>query len=171
MSDVAHRARVNRVTLYQHFRTREELLGAVIERISEEVTTLLTTAAAPGQRVDFMLDYMLDHPEVGRLWIYGILAEIPIANPAGWARYQHSIEQFAASDAAAPGIDAEMLAHVLHGAVLLWSVRANSRIADPGERRAQTHRYAHELNRLLRHGALRPGASTDDTAQGTRKEE
>ncbi len=171
MSDVAHRASVNRVTLYQHFRTREDLLGAVTERVSEEVTGLLMTAAAPDQRVEFMLEYLLDHPEVGRLWIYGILSEIPVANPASWERYQHSIERFAASDAAAPDIDAEMLAHVLHSAVLLWSVRARSRIADPEERREQTRRYARELNRLLRHGAVRRDAIPEQTAQGTRKEE
>ena len=172
MSDVAHRAGVNRVTLYQHFRTREELLGAVISRLGEEVTELLMTAAAPNRRVDFMLDYMLDHPEVGRLWIYGILSEIPIANHAGWERYQQAIEQFAASDAAAGSIDAEMLAHVLHCAILLWSVRADSRIADPDQRRAQTRRFANELNRLLRHGALRGGeAAPEYTARETREEE
>lgn len=161
MSDVAHRAGVNRVTLYQHFRTREDLLGAVIEGISEEVSSLLVNAAAPDRRVGFMLDYLLEHPEVGRLWVYGILSQIPIANHTGWQRYLQAIEQFAASDAAVEGIDAEMLAHVLHCAVLLWSVRADTRIADAEQRRAQTQRFARELDRLLSHGARRSAESAN----------
>jgi hypothetical protein len=54
-----------------------------------------------------------------------------------------------------------MLAHVLHCAVLLWSVRAESRIADDDERRAQTQRFARELDRLLSHGARRSAESAN----------
>jgi hypothetical protein len=105
---------------------------------------------------------MLDNPEVGRLWLYGILSEVPIANRDGWERYLGGIERFAASDAAVDGIDGEMFAHVLQCAVLLWSVRAQSRIADPDECREQTRRFGRELNRLLRHGALRRGGDLRD---------
>ena len=41
VSEVAHRAGVNRSTAYQHFRTRDDLVAAVMAEIGREVTALL----------------------------------------------------------------------------------------------------------------------------------
>lgn len=166
ISDVAHRAGVNRVTLYQHFRTREDLIGAVIARVSDDVTHMLETQAPPGDGIRFMLDFMGDHPEVGRLWAYGFLSAVPVQDRGGWERYLRGIREFAESDKAAVGIDTEMFARILQFAVILWSVHASASFANADDRREQTARFHKELDRLLCFGAVRPGAAHPGVAGG-----
>lgn len=156
VADVAHRARVNRTTAYQHFRTREDLIGAVIARLANDVSLMLTTDMPVGARLDHMVKYFLDHPEIARLWMFQMLSDIQLPSHEGWERYLKTMRGFAASDRTQDGIDAEMLAHILVASTLVWSLKARGKLSDPAALREAAGRFSREVKRLLLFGAMKP---------------
>ncbi|MBI1817048.1 MAG: TetR/AcrR family transcriptional regulator [Deltaproteobacteria bacterium] len=156
VSDVAHRAGVNRTTAYQHFRTRDDLVGAVMARLADETSRMLTADIAPGDRIDHMVEYFLQHPEIARLWMFQMLANIQLPNRVGWTRYMKAMQTLASSDRTQPGIDPEMLGHILLAAILVWSLRGRSGTKDEGGSAAATRRFTRELKRLLLYGVMCP---------------
>src|SRR5713101_2056553 len=55
VSEVAHRAAVNRTTAYQHFRTRDQVVNAVVGRLSSEVKRILESEMSLGERIDHIV--------------------------------------------------------------------------------------------------------------------
>ena len=159
VSEVAHRAGVNRTTAYQHFRTRDALLGAVMESLAEVVTRLLTAPMTLDERIEQLARYFVSHPEIARLALHQLLAQNPFPRRA-WKRYVGEIERLTSGTAAQPGVDADILAHVLMAAALLWSLRVRLEFDDEEAVDEATARLAREVKRLLLHGALRPESLT-----------
>src|SRR5438445_11724417 len=62
VSEVAHRASVNRTTAYQHFRTREQVIEAVTTRLLEGVSRVLESDRSLGERIDHMVNLHVDRP-------------------------------------------------------------------------------------------------------------
>jgi AcrR family transcriptional regulator len=156
VSEVAHRAAVNRTTAYQHFRTREQVIAAVVGRLSNEVKRILEAEMSLGERIDHIVKLHLDRPQIARLWLFQMLSEIPLPQDESWERYLAGMRLLAASDRTQDGIDAEMLGCILLGATLVWSLLARR---GPGgkERAAEaTGRFTRELKRLLAYGVLKP---------------
>ncbi len=156
VSEVAHRASVNRTTAYQHFRTRDEVVGAVIARLATEVSRLLDREMPLGERIDHLVHFFLDHPEISRLWIYQMLSNVPLPNRDGWNRFMKAMTALAASDRTQDGIDPEMLGHILLAATQLWSLRARTGSEGEAGAAAATERFIRELKRLLLFGVLKP---------------
>ncbi len=154
VSEVAHRAGINRTTAYKHFRTRDALLGAVMESLAETVTDLLSAPMALDERIEQLARYFVVHPEIARLALHQLLAQNPFPRSA-WKRYVSEIERLTSGTAGQPGVDAEILAHVLMAAALLWSLRVRQEFDDEEAIEQATARLAREVKRLLLHGALR----------------
>jgi AcrR family transcriptional regulator len=150
VSEVAHRARLNRTTAYQHFRTRDELVAAVMSRIADEVGSVLATPKPLDEHVDQMLDFFGAHPEIGRLTLHHLLAENPLPRH-GFERYAAELERLAKGRRGGDAVDAEMLAAVLLSAALLWSLHVRVRY-DEHEVAAANGRFAREMKRLLLQG-------------------
>lgn len=161
VSEVAHRAGVNRTTAYQHFRTREDLMGAVLAQVANETSLMLKTNLSPSQLLDSMTEYFLEHPEIARLWMFQMLQNIQLPNRDGWNRYMKAMSALADSDRAQPGIDPEMLGTILLAAVLVWPLRVRSRSQGEADAKHATQRFTRELKRLLLFGALKPDAWPD----------
>ena len=68
-----------------------------------------------------------------------------------------SLERLTQSEFARSGIDSEMLGTIGMIAAMVWSVMARSQYADEKTARAETKRFAQELNRLILAGVLEPG--------------
>src|SRR2546423_11468081 len=64
VSEVAHRAAVNRTTAYQHFRTREQVIEAVVKRLSADVKRILEADLSLGERIDQIVDFHLNRPQM-----------------------------------------------------------------------------------------------------------
>lgn len=153
---VAQRAGLNRSTAYQHFRNREQLLRAVSDAFAREVREMFVQRRAFGEQVDFFVDYFRDHPDVARIWMFGLLSEDREATTEGWSDYVSAMERLAKSPRSQDGVDAEMLGVIGVSAALMWSLMSRRRTDDPETARVETRRFARELKRLFLFGALRP---------------
>jgi AcrR family transcriptional regulator len=166
VSQVAQLAKVNRGTAYQHFQTREQLLEATTTWVSEKLrravfgdapvnprTATLGDAQGVAQR---MAEFAMENPALGRVWLFELLASSrPAADPF-WNQFKTSLEQFAQSEQAQPGIDVDVHAVMVLIGTLLWPVfvRADSRSAR--ERRQLVERFSNEMLRLSLQGTMRP---------------
>jgi AcrR family transcriptional regulator len=156
ISEVAHRAGVNRGTAYQHFRTRDELAAAVHRGFSETLTSMLTGERPVGERIDRFLEFFVEHPEFARLWIHEILASPDGAPSESWENFVATLEAFTQSGRSQPGIDPEMLGRILLGAPLVWSLWAHKTAGDAEGRRRAVRRFGREIKRLLLFGMMKP---------------
>jgi len=154
VSEVAHRAGLNRTTAYQHFRTRDELASAVLETMGEELQARLEEQRPAPELIDGMIQAFTLQPEIARLATHLILAGDPLPQRA-WERAVAHVTRSVRGRHAQGGVDAEMLAHVLVGACLFWTLRAHAE-HDPAEIPAATARLSRELKRLLLYGLFRP---------------
>jgi AcrR family transcriptional regulator len=157
VSDVAHRAGLNRTTAYQHFRTRDALTAAVMSETADELLGMLHDPQAIWGDVDSMVPFFAAHPELARLTLYQLLSESPLPE-AGWSTYLGWMREVVASRDAQPGIDAEMLSYVLMCVGVLWPLVARAQYEDAEAASRATLRLTRELRRLLLHGVLRPEA-------------
>jgi AcrR family transcriptional regulator len=69
LSEIARVMGINRTTVYYHFHSREDLLAAVKAWSSEQLAKALAPVATPAERIDYITRFVLDNPELIRLWI------------------------------------------------------------------------------------------------------
>lgn len=155
VSEVAHRAGLNRTTAYQHFRTRDALAAAVMAETAEELMGMLRDPQHLWGDLDRMVPFYADHPELARLTLQQLLAESPMPE-SGWRSYLAWVRKLVGSRNAQPGIDAEMLSYVLMCVGILWPLLSRAQYDDAAAARSATRRLTRELRRLLLHGAFRP---------------
>jgi AcrR family transcriptional regulator len=169
LSEVAHLAGVNRGTAYQHFETREKLIQATVDWVSDRLfRAAFGDPATIGERrveevdiaamTDRLSDFAMDNPELCRVWLLQVLASPDPAADPFWKEYLSSLERFAASDMAVPGIDAEVLSVINLAGVFLWPVWARAHAEDQAGRTGLARRFARETLRLSMYGSLRAEA-------------
>ncbi len=66
---VAREIGINRTTVYYHFDSRDALLDAVRGWSSEQLARGLSQAVPRQERIDFIARFVLDNPELIKLWI------------------------------------------------------------------------------------------------------
>jgi AcrR family transcriptional regulator len=169
LSEVAQLAGVNRGTAYQHFETREKLIKATADWVSDKLfREVFGDPETVGERrveeadvaglTHRLSSFAMDNPELCRVWLTQLLASPdPGADPF-WREYCGSIERFAATDMAAPNVDAEVLAVMNLAGAFLWPVWARAHTEDPQARAGLASRFADECLRLSLYGAMRPAA-------------
>jgi AcrR family transcriptional regulator len=157
VSAVAHVAEINRTTAYQHFRTRDELVRGVTQELIDEVGRLLAESRSVGDRIDYIAEYFVDHPEIARLALYLLSTDNPFPREA-WNPYFAEMEAYRASGAIREDVDFEMLAQVMMSVAILWPLYARAENEDAAARRAATARFSRELKRVLLYGLFRPEA-------------
>jgi AcrR family transcriptional regulator len=69
LSELARVMGINRTTVYYHFQCREDLLAAVKSWSSEQLAKALEPFASPAERIDYITRFVLNNPELIRLWI------------------------------------------------------------------------------------------------------
>jgi len=142
VSEVAHEAGLNRTTAYQHFRTRDELVAAVLEAMGDELQAGLGEPHSAAELIDRMTRVFTERTDLARLAVHLFLSGDPAPRRAG-DRFVAHLRRVTRR-----GADAEMLAHVLVGTWLVWSLRVRAEY-DEAEVEPATARLARELNRLL----------------------
>ncbi len=169
LSEVAHLAGVNRGTAYQHFETREKLIQATVDWASDKLfRAAFGDPATIGERrvedVDVaamtgrLTGFAMDNPELCRVWLMQVLASPDPTQDSFWREYCGSLERFAASDLAAPGVDAEVLSVLNLAGIILWPIWARAHAENSAGRAALAQRFARETLRLSMYGSLRAEA-------------
>jgi AcrR family transcriptional regulator len=169
LSEVAHLAGVNRGTAYQHFETREKLIEATVAWASGKLFRAAfgdpeTIGERRVEEVDIaamterLTQFAMDNNELCRVWLMQVLASPDPAQDVFWREYCGSLERFAASDFAVPGIDAEVLSVLNLAGIFLWPIWARAHAASESDRGALAHRFVTECLRLSMYGSLRAEA-------------
>ena len=170
LSKVAQLAGVNRGTAYQHFETREDLIKATVAWVSEHLSeTVFGGHDKDGKLLDpdhqpvfevisGMVDFAVDNPELGRIWLFEILASDNPGNDTFFKQFVQATDAMARSELSEDGIDAEVLSVIILAGYFLWPVWVRSRAHTKKDRQLMTQRMRREVLRLLLHGALRAEA-------------
>jgi AcrR family transcriptional regulator len=166
VSAVAALAGINRGTAYQHFATREELVAATTQSVSD----LLFRAAfgdpdlAEGRAVEnvditlltmTLADFAVDNPALCRIWFLQLLASDEPAQDPFWREYAGSLRRFTETDFAEPGIDSDVFSLLMLAGNFLWPVWTKAHEKTGDERRVLARRFALESLRLSMHGTMR----------------
>jgi AcrR family transcriptional regulator len=165
VSAVAAAAGVNRGTAYMHFDTRERLIEQTIASVSEILLrSIYGDNANPDDtdvaRIDVsdltegLADFAMENPDLCRVWFLQVLSSPTPASDPFWRKYVRSLQRFAQTDLAKPGVDAEVLSIIVLAGTFLWPVWAHAATLTAEERREASARYSRELLRLSLHGSL-----------------
>lgn len=165
VSQVAQLAGVNRGTAYQHFPTREQLLEATTEWVSERLRIAVfgdepppddVTRVDPQSIASHMAEFAMENPELGRVWLFEVLSSNRPASDPFWNQYRGQFEKFARTEFAQPGIDVEVHTVVMLIGTFLWPVFARHQARTAKDRLALARRFSNEMLRLSLHGTMRP---------------
>lgn len=165
VSQVAQRAGVNRGTAYHHFPTREELLTATKQWVSEKLCRevfgdepwIADEEHRRGPRVviEKLTNFAMENPEFGRVWLFEVLTSSEPADDPFWNVFKQHIDSFVDSDYSQPGIDDEVHAVMMLVTVFMWPVWARAHAHSAAGRRKMAKRFSDEMLRLSLHGTLR----------------
>jgi AcrR family transcriptional regulator len=166
LSEVAHLAGVNRGTAYQHFETREKLIKATAEWVSDKLfRAVFGDPETIGERrveqvdiaemTDRLASFAMDNPELCRVWLLQVLSSPDPWSDPFWKEYEGSQRRFAKTGLSQEHIDVEALSVIMLAGAFLWPVWARSHATDATERRQLAHRFAQECLRLSMFGSLR----------------
>jgi AcrR family transcriptional regulator len=170
LSKVAHLAGINRGTAYQHFETREDLINATVESVSEH---LLDTVFGepdedgnlpdPAKRpvyevISSMVDFAMENPELGRIWLFEVLSSDNPGEDPFFKQFEKATEAMARSEISEQGIDTEVLSVLMLAGYFLWPIWVRGRARSEKERKALAQRMRREVLRLSLHGTLRAEA-------------
>lgn len=169
LSEVAQLAGVNRGTAYQHFATRENLVQATVESVSDKLFRAVfgdpeTIGERRVEEVDVaamterMGNFAMQNHELGRAWLLQVLASPDPSRDMFWREYSGSLARFAASDLAAPGVDAEVLSVMNLAGVFLWPIWAQAHDKDGKGKEELAQRFTRECLRLSMYGSMKAGA-------------
>jgi len=169
LSAVAHQAGVNRGTAYQHFETRENLVRATIDWVSDKLfRAVFGDPSTIGERrveevdtaqlTDRLADFAMENPDLCRVWFQQVLASPEPANDPFWREYSGSFGRFAATELAEPGIDVEVVSVLILAGVFFWPIWAQAHDATGKERGKLARRFADEVLRLSMYGTMKAEA-------------
>lgn len=169
LSAVAHLAAVNRGTAYQHFETREKLIEAAIQWVSDKLFRAVfgdpsTLGERKVERVDVaaltdrLCDFAMENPDICRVWLQQVLASPDPSQDPFWREYCGSLRRFAGTDLAEPGIDSEVLSVVNLAGVFFWPILARAHAAEDAQRTELARRFSHEILRLSMYGTMKAEA-------------
>lgn len=166
VSAVAHAANINRGTAYMHFESREKLVEQTIASVSDKLLEAVYGEYArnpdiPVEEIDQvaltegLAEFAMANPDLCRVWLMHVLSsDDPSADPF-WRKYVGSLRQFAETDLAQPGVDAEVLSVLVLAGTFLWPILAHAGTLTPRQRAAASDRFTRELLRLSMHGSMR----------------
>lgn len=166
LAEVARIAGVNRGTAYQHFKTRENLIAASAEWVSEKLFRAVfgepqQVAGQPvgqvdvAELIDRLANFAMDNPELCRAWLLQVLSSPNPSNDQFWKQYAGSTERFAATKLAKDNVDSEVLSVIMLAGAFLWPVWARTHSRGKENLRPLAHRFAHECLRISMYGNLR----------------
>ncbi len=157
---------MNRGTAYQHFETREDLVKATVQGVSEYLLRTVFSfdfdQDSPDDPKDFpvydvidkLVSFAVENPELGRIWLFETLNSDEPGEDCFFRRFREATEELSRSEFSKPGIDAEAHSVMMLAGCFLWPVWVNAQARNGREREEMTSRMRRELLRMSLHGLL-----------------
>ncbi len=176
VSAVAHLAGINRGTAYQHFPSREDLLGAAMDWVSDRMMRAVfgPPEAIVERRVEEvnipdtmhrLVRFATRNIDLCRSWLQQILASPdPTADPF-WREFQGSLKRFTQTELAQDHVDADAMAVLVLSGIIQWPVWVRAHAADDSDRAKLALRMSREILRLSMFGSMRPEKFPEVVAQ------
>ena len=166
LAEVARLAGVNRGTAYQHFHTRENLINAAAEQVSQSLYRAVFgheygTRRRKVKKIDIaevtdrLAIFAMGNPELSRAWLLQVLSSPDPARDLFWREYEGSTARFAETELAKEGIDTEVLSVIMLAGAFLWPVWAQTQAKGGEDLRPFAERFADECLRISMYGNLR----------------
>jgi AcrR family transcriptional regulator len=166
VSSVAVLAGVNRGTAYQHFDTREALIAATTQSVSDLLfrATFGDPASTAERNVEeadvglltaTLAEFAVDNPALCRIWFLQLLASDEPAQDPFWREFAGSFRRFTETDLAEPNVDTEVLSLMVLAGNFLWPVWTKAHEKTPEARRTLARRFSDECLRLSLFGTMK----------------
>jgi AcrR family transcriptional regulator len=146
---------INRTTVYYHFDSREALLHAVTSWASEQLAAGMDAGAPQPERIGGISRFVLDNPELIKLWIEGFVSGGNIRDSySRWDELVAGIDRRLSEEFPGEEIDAEVYCVMqLAGSIIGPHVFANS-VRPRASQQSIAERFLKEQQRVLRRDRL-----------------
>lgn len=146
---------INRTTAYYHFETREALLEAVKVWSLEQLTKGLSLSLPQQERVDFVTRFVLENPDLIKLWINDFISvgDIRERYPL-WDTLVKGTAAAFANRLPEEKVDAEVYCVLLLASAFIGPLVFKNSVAPECDIDTVVKRFRHEHQRLLKHDAL-----------------
>lgn len=167
LTRVAKIAGVNRGTAYHHFQTREKLVQATTEWVSEmlysavygdsrpEIERFVDTLNMPDLNYR-IASFALRNPELCRVWLIEVLASPDPRKDHFWREYAETTERWVKTKYAQPNIDHEVVTIITLAGHFLWPLWVQAHVKGNRDEDKLARRFTNELLRLSLFGSARP---------------
>jgi AcrR family transcriptional regulator len=152
---IARAMGINRTTVYYHFESRESLLEAVRLWSSQQLAKGLSLAVPQQARMDFITRFVLENPELIKLWIDDFISAGDIRTR--YPLWDTLVEGIAATFAARmpnEAVDAEVYCVMLLTSAIVGPRVFKNSVDPSSDIETVVKRFRLEQQRLLRHDAL-----------------
>lgn len=155
ISAVARSMGVNRTTVYYHFDSREALIAGVKGWSAEQLGKAFEFSGPLADRIDYIIRFVLDHPELIKLWIEDFLSPGDIRDRyPHWDALVESVRG-AGGDAANESFDAEVYCVTLLTSAFLSPRVFRNSVCPDADTETVVRRFRGERLRLLKGAGLR----------------
>jgi AcrR family transcriptional regulator len=155
MAALARAMGINRTTVYYHFDSRDALIEAVKAWSTEQLARPFTIDAPQQERVDYIIRFVLENPDLVKLWIDDLLSvgDIRKSYPH-WDALVEGIGsklQAAGSDDA---VDPEVYCVILLTSAIVGPRVFKNSVSPDADTESVVERFRGEQQRLLRYASL-----------------
>jgi AcrR family transcriptional regulator len=152
---LARAMRINRTTVYYHFESREALLEEVKQWSSAQLAKGLSLDAPQQERMDFITRFVLENPELIKLWIDDFISvgDIRTRYPQWDALVKGTAATFAAH-IPEENADAEIYCVILLTSAIIGPRVFKNSVSPTSDVASIVTRFRHEVQRMLKHDAL-----------------
>ena len=153
---LARAMNINRTTVYYHFETREMLIDAVKAWSAEQLAKAFNNGGATrGERIDYITRFVLENPELIKLWFEDLVAvgDIRMRYPQWDALVDGIRESFAAFDPDDP-VDAEVYCVLLLTSAIIGPRVFKNSVCPAEDKDTVLTRFRGEWQRILRKAGL-----------------
>jgi AcrR family transcriptional regulator len=147
---VARAMGINRTTVYYHFASREALLEAVKIWSAEQLSIAFSRNARQQERIDYITRFVLENPELIKLWIDEFLSpgDIRQSYPF-WDALVEGIAARARRHRRRGAVDAEVYSVMLLASAIIGPRVFQNRVARRAATESIVERFRNERQRLL----------------------
>lgn len=152
---VARAMGIDRTTVYYHFEGRQDLLAAVKAWSSEQLAKAFPPEASQEERIDYTTRYVLENPELMKLWMDDFIAGADIRKSYPyWDQLVEGVRADATYDGG-EAVDAEVYCvNLLTSSIIGPRVFRNS-VSTAEDTETIVKRFRDERLRVLRSSSLR----------------